>query len=330
MKKIKKTDSIFIAGQSGMVGSAITRKLKENGYQNLLLPSRKTLDLLDYKSTENWFKNHNPDVVILAAAKVGGIDANFKYPGDFIFEYLKIQTNLIENAWGNYLKKFIFLGSSCIYPKFAQQPLKEEYLLNGPLEITNEPYAIAKIAGIKLCAALKNQYNFEAISLMPTNLFGPGDNYHPLNSHVLPSFIRKFYLAKSQKERKVICWGSGSPRREFLFVDDLADALIFVLENVSSNNKLLYNQKGLYHGIINVGTGKDITIKELADLISNEMDFSGQIHWDTSKPDGTPRKLLDVSKINKLGWVASTDIKKGIKKTISFFDHDFINKKIRQ
>ena len=330
MKTINKTDSIFIAGQSGMVGSAITRKLKENGYQNLLVPSRKTLDLLDYKSTENWFKKYNPDVVILAAAKVGGIDANFKYPGDFILENLKIQTNVIDNAWKNNAKKFIFLGSSCIYPKFAQQPLKEEYLLNGPLEITNEAYAIAKIAGIKLCAALKNQYNFEAISLMPTNLFGPGDNYHPLNSHVLPSFIRKFYLAKSQKERKVICWGSGSPRREFLFVDDLADALIFVLENVSSNNRLLYNQKGQYHGILNIGTGEDITIKELANLISNEMDFDGQIHWDTGKPDGTPRKLLDVSKINELGWLASTEIKHGIKKTISSFEKDFTNKKIRE
>ena len=330
MKTINKTDSIFIAGQSGMVGSAITRKLKENGYQNLLVPSRKTLDLLDYKSTENWFKKYNPDVVILAAAKVGGIDANFKYPGDFILENLKIQTNVIDNAWKNNAKKFIFLGSSCIYPKFAQQPLKEEYLLNGPLEITNEAYAIAKIAGIKLCAALKNQYNFEALSLMPTNLFGPGDNYHPLNSHVLPSLIRKFYLAKSQKEKKVICWGTGSPRREFLFVDDLADALIFVLENVSSNNRLLYNQKGLYHGIINVGTGEDITIKELANLISNEMDFDGQIHWDTGKPDGTPRKLLDVSKISELGWFASTEIKHGIKKTISSFEKDFTNKKIRE
>ena len=330
MKKIKKTDSIFIAGQRGMVGSAITRKLKEIGYQNLLVPSRKTLDLLDYKSTENWFKKHNPDVVILAAAKVGGIDANFKYQGDFILENLKIQNNVIENAWKKNVKKFIFLGSSCIYPKFAQQPLKEEYLLNGPLEITNEPYAIAKIAGIKLCAALKKQYGFEAISLMPTNLFGPGDNYHPTNSHVLPSLIRKFFIAKNEDLPSVTCWGTGSPKRELLYVDDLADALIFILENVSSDNKLLYDQENIYQGIINVGTGKDISIKELANTISELFKYDGKILWDQTKPDGTPRKLLDVSKINNLGWQASTSLKDGINSTIDLFKSDFLNKKVRQ
>ena len=330
MKKIKKTDSIFIAGQRGMVGSAITRKLKEIGYQNLLVPSRKTLDLLDYKSTENWFKKHNPDVVILAAAKVGGIDANFKYQGDFILENLKIQNNVIENAWKKNVKKFIFLGSSCIYPKFAQQPLKEEYLLNGPLEITNEPYAIAKIAGIKLCAALKKQYGFEAISLMPTNLFGPGDNYHPTNSHVLPSLIRKFFIAKNEDLPSVTCWGTGSPKREFLYVDDLADALIFILENVSSDNKLLYDKENIYQGIINVGTGKDITIKELVNTISELFKYEGKILWDQTRPDGTPRKLLDVSKINNLGWQASTRLKDGINSTIDHFKSDFLNKKVRQ
>ena len=330
MIEIKKTDSIFVAGHTGMVGSSITRKLKENGYQNLLVPSRKTLDLLDYKSTENWFKKNNPDIVILAAAKVGGIDANFRYSGDFILENLKIQNNVIENAWKKNVKKFIFLGSSCIYPKFAQQPLKEEYLLNGPLEITNESYAIAKIAGIKLCAALKKQYGFEAISLMPTNLFGPGDNYHPTNSHVLPSLIRKFFIAKNEDLPSVTCWGTGSPKREFLYVDDLADALIFILENVSSDNKLLYDQENIYQGIINVGTGKDTTIKELAYTIAELFKYEGKIFWDQTKPDGTPRKLLDVSKINNLGWHASTCLKDGINSTIDLFKSDFLNKKVRQ
>ncbi len=330
MIEIKKTDSIFVAGRTGMVGSSITRKLKENGYQNLLVPSRKTLDLLDYKSTENWFKKHNPDVVILAAAKVGGIDANFRYPGDFILKNLKIQNNVIENAWKKNVKKFIFLGSSCIYPKFAQQPLKEEYLLNGPLEITNEPYAIAKIAGIKLCAALKKQYGFEAISLMPTNLFGPGDNYHPTNSHVLPSLIRKFFIAKNEDLPSVTCWGTGSPKREFLYVDDLADALIFILENVSSDNKLLYDHENIYQGIINVGTGKDITIKELVNTISELFKYDGKILWDQTRPDGTPRKLLDVLKINNLGWQASTSLKDGINSTIAHFKSDLTNNKIRQ
>jgi len=330
MQKINKTDSIFIAGQSGMVGSAITRKLKENGYKNLLVPSRNILDLLDYNSTEDWFKRYNPDVVILAAAKVGGINANFKFSGDFILENLKIQTNVIENSWKNNIKKFIFLGSSCIYPKFAQQPIKEEFLLTSPLEITNESYAIAKIAGIKLCAALKKQYGFESISLMPTNLYGPGDNYHPTNSHVLPALIRKFFIAKNEDLPSVTCWGTGSPKREFLYVDDLADALIFVLENVSSDNKLLYDKENIYQGIINVGTGKDISIKELVYLISELFQYDGKIIWDQTKPDGTPRKLLDVSKINNLGWHASTSLKDGINSTIDHFKSDFLNKKIRQ
>ena len=329
MQKVNKTDSIFIAGQSGMVGSAISRKLKDNGYQNLLTPSRNTLDLLHYKSTENWFKKYHPDVVILAAAKVGGIDANFKFSGDFILENLKIQTNVIDNAWKYNIKKFIFLGSSCIYPKFAQQPIKEEFLLTSPLELTNESYAIAKIAGIKLCAALKKQYDFEAISLMPTNLYGPGDNYHPTNSHVLPSLIRKFFIAKNEDLPSVTCWGTGAPKREFLYVEDLADALLFVLENVSSDNKLLYDQKNNYQGIINIGTGKDITIKELVNTISELFEYEGKIVWDQSKPDGTPRKLLDVSKINDLGWQASTKLKDGIISTIDHFKSEFINKKVR-
>ena len=330
MIKIKKTDSIFVAGHTGMVGSSTTRKLKGRGYSNLLLPTKKDLNLLDYNSVENWFKKNNPDIVILAAAKVGGIEANFKFPGDFILENLKIQTNVIENAWKNNVKKFIFLGSSCIYPKFSPQPIKEEYLLTSPLEVTNESYALAKIAGIKLCASLKKQYGFEAISLMPTNLYGPGDNYHPVNSHVLPSLIRKFFFAKKQNLPSVICWGTGSPRREFLFVDDLAEAIIFVIENVSTENKLLYNEKNIFEGIINIGAGKDITIHELASIISQEFNFHGEVIWDTTKPDGTPRKILDVSRINELGWFASTKIKKGIKKTINSFNEELKNQTIRE
>ena len=330
MIKIKKTDSIFVAGHTGMVGSSITRKLKENGYHNLLLPTKKYLNLLDYKSIESWFKKMNPDIVILAAAKVGGIEANSKFTGDFILENLKIQTNVIDNAWRDNVKKFIFLGSSCIYPKFSPQPIKEEYLLSSPLEITNESYAIAKIAGIKLCAALKKQYGFEAISLMPTNLYGPGDNYHPINSHVLPSLIRKFFYAKEQNLPTVTCWGTGSPKREFLFVDDLADAIVFVIENISTDNKLLYSEEDNFQGVINIGTGKDLSILDLANIISQEFNYNGEIIWDSSKPDGTPRKLLDVSKINQLGWTASTKIKDGIKATIETYIEDFKNKRIRE
>ena len=240
---ISKDYKIFIAGHKGMVGSAIKRVLIKRGYSNLLCPSRKDLNLLDFQKVENWFKENNPDIVILAAAKVGGIYANNSYTGDFILENLKIQTNIIENAWKYKVKRFLFLGSSCIYPKLASQPLKEEYLLTGALENTNESYAIAKIAGIKLCAALKIQYGFDAISLMPTNLYGPGDNYHPVNSHVLPAMIRKFYEARIGKFEKVNLWGTGLPKREFLYVDDLAEASAFVLENISMENKLLYDNK---------------------------------------------------------------------------------------
>ena len=272
----------------------------------------------------------NPDIVILAAAKVGGIQANSKFTGDFILENLKIQTNVIDNAWRNNVKKFIFLGSSCIYPKFSPQPIKEEYLLSNTLEVTNESYAIAKIAGIKLCAALKKQYGFEAISLMPTNLYGPGDNYHPINSHVLPALIRKFFYAKDQNLPTVTCWGTGSPKREFLFVDDLADAIVFAIENISTDNRLLYSEEDNFQGVINIGTGKDLSILDLANIISQEFNYKGEIIWDSTKPDGTPRKLLDVSKINQLGWVASTKIKDGIKATIKTYIEDFKNKRIRE
>ena len=328
MNLINKSDRIFVAGHTGMVGSAIKRKLIKNGYSNLLLPKRNDLDLLNNNSVENWFNTNNPDVVILAAAKVGGIQAYFTFPGEFILENLKIQTNVVENSWKNDVKRFLFLGSSCIYPKFAPQPLKEKYLLTGPLEMTNEPYAIAKISGIKLCSFIKKQYGFDAISLMPTNLYGPKDNYHPKNSHVLPSLIRRFYNAKVNNKSHVTCWGSGSPKREFLHVDDLAEAALHTLEKVSSNNNLLF-EESRFNGIINIGTGKDISIKELAELIAEETDYRGKINWDKSKPDGTPRKLLDVSKANQLGWHAKINIETGIKLTIRSFIEEMQNGSIR-
>ena len=329
MNLIKKTDRIFIAGHNGMVGSSIKKKFKELSYKNLLTPGREELDLLDNKSVENWFKENKPEVVILAAAKVGGIEANSKYPADFIFENLKIQTNVIENSWKHNTKRFIFLGSSCIYPKFAEQPIKENYLLTGKLENTNEPYAISKIAGIKLCASLKTQYGFDAISLMPTNLYGPGDNYHSLNSHVMPSLIKKFHDAKMYNEPCVTCWGSGSPRREFLHVDDIAEAVIFVLEKVSSDNKYLFEGDLKYTGLLNIGIGEDISIKKLAELIASNFEYGGDIYWDNTKPDGTPRKLLDVSLINKLGWNAKIDIESGIRLTIESFKNELREKTIR-
>ena len=329
MNLIKKNNRIFIAGHTGMVGSSVKRKLQQYGYNNLITPSRKELDLLDNKSVENWFRVNKPQVVILAAAKVGGIEANSKYPADFIFENLKIQTNVIENSWKNNVKRFIFLGSSCIYPKFAEQPIKESYLLSGKLEQTNEPYAISKIAGIKLCTSLKIQYGFDAISLMPTNLYGPGDNYHSTNSHVMPALIKKFHAAKTNNKSYVTCWGTGSPKREFLHVDDIAEAVIFVLEKVSSDNKNLFDEDFKYSGIINIGIGQDISIKELAKLIARNFDYKGGIFWDESKPDGTPRKLLDVSKMNDLGWTAKINIESGIKLTIESFKNEFNENTIR-
>tara|TARA_B100000242_G_scaffold233704_1_gene173661 strand:+ start:3973 stop:4962 length:990 start_codon:yes stop_codon:yes gene_type:complete len=326
---ISPDQKIFIAGHSGMVGSAIKRNLIKKGYLKLLCPDRKDLDLLNFEQVDKWFKDNNPDVVILAAAKVGGIYANNKFSADFILENLKIQNNVIENAWKYKVKRFLFLGSSCIYPKLATQPLKEEYLLTGTLEKTNESYAVAKIAGIKLCNALKRQYEFDAISLMPTNLYGQGDNYHQTNSHVLPAMISKFYDAKIKGLKKVICWGTGSPKREFLFVDDLADASIFVLENVSINDSSLYDDLGNYCGILNVGVGSDISIKELATLISSKIGYEGEIVWDSSKPDGTPRKVLEVSKLNKLGWNAKTNLEKGIELTLKSYIKESTTKIVR-
>ncbi len=332
MNLINKNDSIFIAGHNGMVGSAIKRFLNKNSYRNLLLPKRQDLDLLNYEEVKKWFKDKKPEVVILAAAKVGGIEANKAYPGDFILENIKIQTNVIENSWKSGVKRFLFLGSSCIYPKMALQPLKEEYLLTGPLEKTNEPYAIAKIAGIKLCSSLKKQYGFNAISLMPTNLYGPGDNYHKENSHVMPALIRKFYEAKKNNLKEVICWGTGSPKREFLYVDDLAEACIFVLENLANNNNNKSNENNTgsnSDNLINIGTGKDISIKNLAEIISRELNYEGKIRWETSKPDGTPRKLLNVSKINELGWEAKVSLEKGIRLTIKHYEEEMKKNSLR-
>ena len=328
MKIIEKTDLIFIAGDKGMVGSAIKRSLLRNGYTNLITASKKDLDLSDYDSVKQWFELHKPQIVILAAARVGGIQANFRFPCDFILENLKIQTNVIEVAKKNNVKRFLFLGSSCIYPKMCHQPIKEESLLTGPLEITNEPYAIAKIAGLKLCSAMRKQYNFDAISLMPTNLYGPGDNYHATNSHVLPSFINKFHTAMENHSSEVVCWGTGNPLREFLHVDDLADACIFALEKYQiliSNDKFKDQTE-----FLNVGTGNDISIKDLANMIARKIGFKGRIIWDKSKHDGTPRKLLDVSRINKLGWHASISLEKGIEETIKSYIYEKENNQLRR
>lgn len=324
---ISKKDKIFIAGHTGMVGSSIKRSLIKKGYTNLLCPNREELDLLNFSKVENWFKKNKPDIVILAAAKVGGINANSTYSADFILENLKIQNNVIENAWREKIKRFIFLGSSCIYPKFAEQPIKEEFLLNGPLESTNESYALAKIAGIKLCAALKTQYGFDSICLMPTNLYGPGDNYNVQNSHVLPALIRKIYDAKLRSLDKIYCWGTGSPLREFLFVDDLAEATIFVLETISSDNQYLYDCENNFKGILNVGVGLDISIKELSELISSIIGYEGEIFWDKTKPDGTPKKLLNISKLTNLGWIPKTTLKEGIKITLEKYIED-LNKNL--
>ena len=328
MNLINPKDKIFVAGHKGMVGSAICRSLKKinNTFQNkhckneILSISRDKLDLRDSNEVERWFKLKKPNIVIIAAAKVGGIYANDKNPADFLLDNLKIQNNLIENSFKFGVRRLLFLGSSCIYPKFANQPIKEEELLTNSLEPTNEWYAIAKISGIKLCEALRKQYGFDAISLMPTNLYGPGDNYHKTNSHVLPALIRKFFEAKKNKDSQVVCWGSGSPMREFLHVDDLAEACIFALnkwdpsQKESPKNK---DGKPLYY--LNVGTGLEISIKELANRIAETIGYQGEIVWDLSKPDGTPRKKLDITKFNSIGWSHKISLKEGIKNTIKLF-----------
>lgn len=297
---MNKTDKIYIAGYTGMVGSAIVRALKLQGYNNLLYRTSKELDLRNQAAVESFFSEEKPQYVFLAAAKVGGIIANNTYRADFLYDNLAIVSNIIYAAHKNGVNKLLFLGSSCIYPKMAPQPIKEEYLLTGPLEETNEPYAIAKIAGIKLCETYRQQYGANFISVMPANLYGKNDNYHPQNSHVLPALIRRFHEAKIQGLKEVVIWGSGNPQREFLFADDLAEACLFLMEN--------YNEKE----IINIGSGVDITIKELAAMIGEITGFTGTLNFDTTKPDGTPRKLLDVTKINNLGWHYKTKLKEGI------------------
>tara|TARA_Y100000813_G_scaffold194282_1_gene174457 strand:- start:794 stop:1780 length:987 start_codon:yes stop_codon:yes gene_type:complete len=310
-------EKFFIAGSKGMVGSAIKRTLIENGYGNnkiggeILGPSREELDLTDFTTLKRWFKKNNPSVVIIAAAKVGGIYANSNLPFDFILENLKIQNNLIELSWEFGVKRLLFLGSSCIYPKNCPQPILEEYLLSSQLESTNEYYAIAKIAGIKLCESLRKQHQFDSICLMPTNLYGPGDNYHPLNSHVIPALIRKFFNGKSEGSKFVECWGSGNPLREFLFVDDLASACVFALEKWAPNNN-----NGSSPCWINIGSDYELSIKDVAMKISKQIGYKGEIIWNSDMPDGTPRKKLNTTRINNLGWVAKTDLDKGLELTI--------------
>jgi len=305
---ISPADRFFVAGHRGMAGSAICRALQAGGYHNILTATRSELDLENASAVSAWFEAHKPDVVVLAAAKVGGIYANDSQPADFLLQNLKIQNHVIESAWRTGTRRLLFLGSSCIYPRDCPQPIKEEYLLTGPLEPTNEWYAIAKIAGIKLCQALRKQYGFDAISLMPTNLYGPGDNYHPTHSHVMAALIRRFHEAKTTEAPSVTCWGTGSPLREFLHSDDLGGACMHALKyyNPDPNEPVQH---------LNVGTGQDLTIKNLASLVANTIGFKGAINWDTSMPDGTPKKQLDTSRISETGWKADITLEEGLSTT---------------
>ena len=304
---MNKKDKIYVAGHRGMVGSAIVRKLNEEGFSNIVTKSSSELDLRNQREVKDFFENEKPAYVFLAAAKVGGIMANNTYKAEFLYDNLLIETNIIDAAYKNDVTKLLFLGSSCIYPKLAPQPLKEEYLLSGYLEATNEPYAIAKIAGIKLCEYYREQFGCNYISVMPTNLYGPNDNYDLQNSHVLPALLRKFHTAKINGDPSVTVWGSGSPKREFLYVDDLANACYYLMLN--------YDEKQF----LNIGTGEDLTILELAELIKKITGFEGEIIWDNTKPDGTPRKLMDVSKAHSLGWKHEINLEEGIKKTYANF-----------
>ncbi len=306
---MEKNSKIYIAGHKGLVGSAIMRQLVNENFTNIIFRPHADLDLLNQKEVENFFKEEKPEYVFLAAALVGGIEANNNRRAEFIYGNLQIQCNVINSSYLNNVKKLCFLGSSCIYPKLAPQPMKEEYLLDGKLEETNEPYAISKIAGIKMCESYNRQFGTNYISVMPTNLYGPNDNFDLSSSHVLPALIRKFIEAKESNSPTVKIWGSGKPKREFLFVDDMAEATVFLMQNYNSSE------------IINIGSGKDISISELAELLKELTGFNGEIIYDSSKPDGTPRKLLDVTKINKLGWTAETSLKEGIKKTIEWYQN---------
>lgn len=299
---------IYVAGHRGLVGGAICRDLQSKGYENLVVRTRRELDLTDQRAVDDFFAETTPEYVFLAAAKVGGIHANNTYPAEFIRDNLAIQTNIIHSAWRHGVQKLLFLGSSCIYPKFAPQPMTEDCLLTGSLEPTNEWYAVAKIAGIKMCQAYRRQYGFNAISLMPTNLYGPGDNFSQENSHVLPALIRRFHEAKREGRGEVLLWGTGTPRREFLYVEDLADAATYLMEHYQGEN------------IVNVGVGEDVTIRELAELIQDIVGYRGRLAFDPNRPDGTPRKLLDVGYLNSLGWRAKTSLRDGIIQTYRWYN----------
>jgi len=307
---MQSSDKIYVAGHRGLVGSALMRRLEKGGYSNIVTRTHAELDLKDQRAVAEFFAQEKPDHVFLAAAKVGGIVANNTYPADFIYQNLMIQSNVIHAAFSNGVKKLLFLGSSCIYPKFAPQPMKEEHLLTGVLEPTNEPYAVAKIAGIKMCGAYNRQYGTNFMSVMPTNLYGLGDNYDLQNSHVMPALIRKMYEAKTRGDAQVSVWGSGTPRREFLYGDDMADACIFLMENRDAKD---------IGEFVNIGVGEDITIRELAERVAKVVGFQGELVFDSSKPDGTPQKLLDVTHLNKLGWRAQTSMDEGIGKAYQDF-----------
>ncbi len=307
VQQMKQDSRIFVAGGQGMVGSAICRALAQADFAKVLAPPRAELDLTDQAAVDHWFAAQQPEYVFMAAARVGGIQANSSYPAEFLHDNLVIQNNVIHSAWKHGAKKLLFLGSSCIYPREAPQPMREEHLLTGPLEPTNEWYAVAKIAGIKLCQAYRRQYGFDAISLMPTNLYGPGDNFHPENSHVLPALIRRLDEARQENRDEVVIWGTGTPRREFLHVDDLADACLFLMDRYSDES------------FVNVGMGMDIPILELARLIAEVVGFAGEIRTDPSKPDGTPRKLLDISRLKGLGWQPSISLQDGLEQTWQWF-----------
>jgi GDP-L-fucose synthase len=304
---MKKDAKIFVAGHNGLVGSAIVRRLHQAGYSNIITRSHKELDLIDQQAVGAFFEKERPEYVFLAAAKVGGIMGNATYPADFIYRNTMIQANCIHAAYAFGVKKLLFLGSSCIYPKDAPQPIKEDYLLSGPLEPTNKPYAIAKIAGLVMCESYNKQHGTNFISVMPTNLYGPNDNFDLETSHVLPALVRRFHEAKERGDKTVTVWGSGSPKREFLHVDDLADACVYLMETYDKSD------------IVNIGTGEDITIKELAEAVSDVVGYEGKIEWDTSKPDGTPRKVLDVSRLHGLGWNHSIEFKEGLRNTYEWF-----------
>jgi GDP-L-fucose synthase len=305
--QITKASKIYVAGHRGLVGSAVVRALRNGGHENLILRPHHELDLTDQHAVRQFFEAERPDAVIMAAARVGGIHANNSLPATFIRDNLLIQDNVIDSAHRSGVAKFVFLGSSCIYPKLAPQPIKEDYLLTGPLEPTNEWYAIAKIAGVKMCQAYRREYGFNAISLMPTNLYGPGDNFDLQNSHVLPALIRRFHEAKVRGDDRVTVWGTGAPRREFLHVDDLADAVLYLLQSYDAEP------------IVNIGWGEDITIRQLAELVLSVIGYSGRLEFDSSKPDGTPRKLLDVTRLTNLGWKPRISLDAGIAQTYAWF-----------